>query len=264
MRGSLGFVPTMGALHAGHVALVERARQENDVCAASIFVNPTQFNDKSDFARYPRTLETDLKALESAGCDLVFAPDANEMYGEGFATKIDVGPVAAPLEGEMRPGHFTGVATVVCKLLNIVQPTRAYFGQKDAQQLAVIRRLTRDLNIPAEIVAVPTVRESDGLALSSRNVLLSPEDRRAAPVLNRALDAAQTAYAKGERDARKLRAIMTEILAAEPRATVEYVSVADAATLAELDAVGEAGALASMAVRFGNVRLIDNVLLDPA
>jgi len=261
VAGELGFVPTMGALHAGHIKLIERAKQECGTCAASIFVNPTQFNDKADFARYPRTMATDVKALAGAGCDIAFAPDANEMYGDGFATAIDVGPVAQPLEGAMRPGHFTGVATVVCKLLNIVQPTRAYFGQKDAQQLVVIRRLVQDLNLPVEIVAVPTVRESDGLAMSSRNAHLSPDDRRAAPVLHRALTTAEDAYANGEHDARKLRVMMTEILAAEDRATVEYVSVADPLTLAELETIGEAGALASMAVRFGTTRLIDNAVL---
>ncbi|MGE3142529.1 MAG: pantoate--beta-alanine ligase [Hyphomonadaceae bacterium] len=257
----LGFVPTMGALHEGHLSLVRAARARCGAAAVSIFVNPTQFNDKSDFARYPRTLEADVALLAQEGCDLVFAPGANELYPQGFATRVDVGPVSAPLEGAARPGHFTGVATVVAKLLNIVQPTEAFFGQKDAQQVAVIRRLARDLDLPTQIVALPTVREADGLAMSSRNVHLSPQDRAAAIVIYRALNAAQKAFEEGERDGEKLRALMRAILAQETRGVVEYVSVAHPGSLEESGVIGAEGALASLAVRFGATRLIDNVIL---
>jgi pantoate--beta-alanine ligase len=256
-----GFVPTMGALHEGHLSLVRLARERCPRVGASIFVNPTQFNDKRDLERYPRTLERDLEMLRGAGCDVVFAPEPGEVYPVGFSTAIDVGPVTRPLEGTMRPGHFNGVAVVVTKLLNIVRPTHAVFGQKDAQQLAVIRRLVRDLDLPVEIVPGPTMREADGLAMSSRNALLAPEDRAAAPVLWRALSAARDAYASGERDAVVLRGRMSAILGGEARAVPEYVSIADPATLAELNRVGGAGALVSLAVRFGTVRLIDNVVL---
>ena len=261
---ALGLVPTMGALHEGHLSLVKRAREENGAVAVSIFVNPTQFNEGADFDRYPRTLKRDLELLEPLGCDLVFAPDAAAMYPPGFASRIDVGPVASPLEGAMRPGHFDGVATVVCKLLNIVQPNIAYFGQKDAQQLAVIRRMAADLDLPCGIVGAPTVREADGLALSSRNVHLTPEQRKQAPGLHRALRLAEAAYGGGERDAEHLRAAMRGVLAGAPLGRVEYVSIADPTTLAELDEVGPAGALASLAVRFGDTRLIDNLVLGPA
>ena len=257
------FVPTMGALHAGHLSLVARARELCPRVAVSIFVNPTQFNDKRDLERYPRTLERDAEMLRQAGCDAVFAPAPAEIYPEGFSTSIEVGAVTKPLEGAMRPGHFAGVATVVTKLLNIVQPTHAVFGQKDAQQLAVIRRLVRDLDLPVEVVAGLTMREADGLAMSSRNALLTPEDRVAAPVLWRALSAARKAYDNGERSGEVLRQSINEILGRESRASVEYVSVADPITLGELEAVGRGGALVSMAVRFGSVRLIDNVVLVP-
>ncbi len=256
-----GFVPTMGALHEGHLSLVRLARLLCPRVAVSIFVNPTQFNDKRDLERYPRDLERDAELLRGAGCDVVFAPEAREIYPEGFSTAIDVGPVTRPLEGAMRPGHFNGVAVVVTKLLNIVRPTHAVFGQKDAQQLAVIRRMVRDLDMSVEIVAGPTSREADGLAMSSRNALLTIEDRAAAPVLWRALSAVRDGHAAGERDADVLRALMNAILGAEKRAAPEYVSVADPVTLAELDRVGAAGALVSLAVCFGPVRLIDNVVL---
>lgn len=256
-----GFVPTMGALHEGHLSLVRLARQLCPRVAVSIFVNPTQFNDKRDLERYPRDLERDAEMLRGAGCDFVFAPEASEIYPDGFSTAIDVGPVTRPLEGAMRPGHFNGVAVVVTKLLNIVRPTHAVFGQKDAQQLAVIRRMVRDLDMGVEIVAGPTTREADGLAMSSRNALLTAEDRAAAPALWRALSAVRDAHAAGERDAGALRARMNAILGAEKRAAPEYASVADPVTLAELERVGAAGALVSLAVRFGPVRLIDNVVL---
>jgi pantoate--beta-alanine ligase len=263
LTGSVGLVPTMGYLHAGHVSLVERARRESEHVVTSLFVNPTQFGPQEDLARYPRDLDRDRALLSAAGCDLLFAPTVADMYPHGTETTVDVGSVAQPLEGERRPGHFRGVATVVLKLLHIVQPTRAYFGQKDAQQLGVIRRMVRDLNVPVEIVGCPTVREPDGLALSSRNSYLDPEDRRAAPVLNRALQAARTAWEAGERRADALRDAMARVLAAEPRARVDYVSVADPLTFRELDVL-EGPALLSMAVFVGRARLIDNLVLPPA
>jgi pantoate--beta-alanine ligase len=257
----LGFVPTMGYLHQGHLALVERARAECPVVAVSIFVNPTQFGPHEDYARYPRDTARDLALLEAAGVDLVFIPTVEEMYPAGFGTYVIQPAADEVLEGAARPGHFRGVATVVCKLFNIIQPTKSYFGQKDAQQTVVVRQMVRDLNIPVEIVIVPTVREPDGLALSSRNVYLTPEQRAAAPVLYRALRAAAERYAAGERSGEVLRAVMREVLATEPLAKPEYVSVAHPHTLHELDQIGPEGALLSMAVRFDQVRLIDNWVL---
>lgn len=259
-----GFVPTMGALHEGHLSLVRLARERCPRVGVSVFVNPMQFNDKRDLERYPRTLDRDMEMLRAAGCDVVFAPEPGEIYPEGFSTTIDVGPVTRPLEGAMRPGHFNGVAVVVTKLLNIVRPTYAVFGQKDAQQLAVIRRMVRDLDLAVEVLAGPTMREADGLAMSSRNALLTVEDRAAAPVLYRALNAAREAYAAGEREGEVLRVWMTAMIAAEARAVPEYVSVADPVTLEEIARVGNAGALVSLAARFGAVRLIDNVVLPPS
>jgi pantoate--beta-alanine ligase len=259
--GSVGFGPTMGYLHEGHLSLVRRARSENERVAASIFVNPAQFGPGDDLASYPRDLQRDLALLSDAGCDMTFTPSPGELYPSGFQTWVEVGAVAEPLEGARRPGHFRGVATVVLKLFGIVQPTRAYFGQKDAQQLAVVRAMVRDLDVPVEVVGCPTVREADGLAMSSRNVYLGPEDRAAAPVLHRALLAAQAAWRAGERDAERLRQAMLGVLATEPRADVDYVSVAVPATMAELVAVRD-GAVASLAVRIGPARLIDNVLLE--
>ena len=260
--GELGLVPTMGYLHAGHVSLVERARRENERVAASIFVNPTQFGPTEDLARYPRAPDRDRALLEGAGCDLLFAPAVEEMYPEAAETTVDVGSIAAPLEGERRPGHFRGVATVVLKLFGIVRPDRAYFGQKDAQQLAVIRKMVRDLDVPVEIVGCPTVREPDGLAMSSRNAYLDADDRRAATVLYRALAAAQDRWAQGERSAGALRGTMRAVLDSEPRARTDYVSVADPATLRELDDV-RGSAIISMAVVLGRSRLIDNLVLEP-
>ncbi len=257
---SVGLVPTMGYLHEGHLSLVRRARSENTRVAASVFVNPTQFSPSEDLARYPRDLARDSRLLEGAGCDLVFAPAVEEMYRPGAETSVEVGSIAAPLEGARRPGHFRGVATVVLKLLNIFEPTRAYFGQKDAQQLAVIRRLVADLDVASTIVGCPTVREADGLAMSSRNSYLGPDERAAAPVLYRALLAAREAFAAGERDGGRLRAMLLNVLASERLARVDYVSVADPLTLRELDTVPGA-ALASLAIRFGTTRLIDNLLL---
>jgi pantoate--beta-alanine ligase len=260
--GRLGLVPTMGYLHEGHLSLVRQARAECGAVAVSIFVNPTQFGPREDLSRYPRDLERDLRLLREEHVDLVFVPDVAEIYPPGFSTYVDVREVTEMLEGAVRPGHFQGVATVVCKLFNIAQPTRAYFGQKDAQQTVVVRTMVRDLNMPLEVVVAPTLREPDGLAMSSRNVYLSAEQRRAAPALYRALQAAGQRYAAGERDAEALRQAMRVVLDAEPLASAEYVSVADALTLRELDQVGPAGALCSLAVRFGSTRLIDNMLLE--
>lgn len=260
LPGSLGFVPTMGYLHLGHLALVQRARAQSDHVAVSIFVNPTQFGPYEDLARYPRDLQRDLALLQDAQADLVFVPDVAEIYPPGFSTTVDSGVVAGSLEGAARPGHFQGVATVVCKLFNIVAPQRAYFGQKDAQQTLVIRRMVADLNMPVEVVICPTLREPDGLAMSSRNVYLSPAERHAALALSRGLLAAQRRYAAGERDAEALRDTIRAALAAEPLARPEYVSIADMETLREIDRL-EGRALASLAVRIGRTRLIDNVIL---
>ena len=256
----LGLVPTMGYLHEGHLSLVRRCREDNATAVASIFVNPTQFGPSEDLSTYPRDMEGDLAKLEAEGVDLVFAPDASEVYPEGFDTTIDVGDIARRLEGEHRPGHFQGVATVVCKLLTIVRPDNVYFGQKDAQQCLVINRLNADLDLGAEVVVLPTVRDPDGLALSSRNAYLSAEDRKAALSLYRALSLAESLYTDGIRGADAMRREMLDLLESEPEASVESVSVADAEMLVELDSI-EGPALVSMAVRIGKVRLIDNVVL---
>ncbi|MHB8398994.1 MAG: pantoate--beta-alanine ligase [Candidatus Limnocylindrales bacterium] len=253
----IGLVPTMGWLHDGHRSLMDRARAENATTVASIFVNPRQFTAADDFARYPRSESRDLAICAAAGIDLVWAPAVDDVYVPGFDTTVSVGAVAAPLEGAARPGHFDGVSTVVAILLTLVGAERAYFGQKDAQQVMVVRRMALDLAIPTEIVGCPTVREPDGLALSSRNVHLSRAERAAAPVLHRALAAAVDRWRGGERSAEALRAIMRATLAGEPLARPEYVSVADAATLAELDRL-DRPAIASLAVSFGSTRLIDN------
>jgi pantoate--beta-alanine ligase len=250
----------MGWLHEGHRELVGRARDENATTVVTIFVNPRQFNEASDYTKYPRNEARDLAMLEEEGVDLVFAPDPLEVYPQGFDTTVSVGAVATPLEGAARPGHFDGVATVVAILFSLVGADRAYFGQKDAQQVMVIRQMARDLAIGTEVIACPTVREPDGLALSSRNVHLSVDERQAAPVLRRALLAAKAAWDRGERSGNALRNAMLAELAREPLAQVEYVSVADATTLAEL-AIVDGPALASLAVRFGTTRLIDNELL---
>jgi pantoate--beta-alanine ligase len=247
----------MGWLHEGHRELMRTARAENATTVVTIFVNPRQFNEASDYTRYPRNEAQDLAICESEGVDLVFAPDVPEIYPEGFDTTVSVGAVARPLEGAARPGHFDGVATVVAILFGLVGADRAYFGQKDAQQVMVIRQMARDLAIGTDVVALPTVRERDGLAMSSRNVHLSPEERSAATVLRRALVAARDLWTGGERSAEVLRAEMRRVLAEESLADVEYVSVADGRTLEELDAI-DGPALASLAVRFGSTRLIDN------
>ena len=258
----LGLVPTMGWLHAGHRSLFQRARGDNATSIATIFVNPRQFNEAADYQRYPRNEARDLAICEEEGIDIVFAPGVEEVYPPGFDTTVAVGAVARPLEGAARPGHFEGVATVVAILFNLIGAERAYFGQKDAQQVMVIRQMARDLAIPTEVVACPTVREADGLALSSRNVHLSPDERAAAPVLRRALLAGRERWEAGERSGDAIRRAMSSVLAAEPLATPAYVSVSDGQTLAELDRVDDgAPVLLSLAVRFGPTRLIDNELL---
>ncbi|HEX5148152.1 MAG TPA: pantoate--beta-alanine ligase [Candidatus Limnocylindrales bacterium] len=253
----VGLVPTMGWLHDGHRALMRRAREANATTIATIFVNPRQFNEAADYQRYPRDEARDLAIINEEGLDFVFMPPVEEVYPPDFDTTVVVGAVASPLEGAARPGHFEGVATVVAILFGLVGAERAYFGQKDAQQVMVIRQMARDLAIPTEVIACPTVRESDGLAMSSRNVHLTPEERRAAPVLHRALLAARTMWEAGERSAEALRDAMWKTLTAEALADVEYVSVADGRTLQELDRV-DGPALLSLAVRFGTTRLIDN------
>jgi pantoate--beta-alanine ligase len=260
-RRPIGLVPTMGWLHDGHRELIRRARQDDATSVVTIFVNPRQFDEASDYTRYPRNEAQDLAICEAEGVDLVFAPDVTEIYPPGFDTTVSVGAVAQPLEGAARPGHFDGVATVVAILFGLVRADHAYFGQKDAQQVIVIRQMARDLALGIEVIACPTVREPDGLALSSRNVHLSPEERAAAAVLRRALLATRDAWEAGERSAEALRSAMRDVLASEPLADVEYVSVADGTTLNELDIV-DGPALASLAVRFGRTRLIDNEPLD--
>jgi pantoate--beta-alanine ligase len=255
----LGLVPTMGWLHDGHRSLFRRSRADNATSIATIFVNPRQFNEAADFQRYPRNEARDLAICEGEGVDLVFAPAVEEVYPAGFDTTVSVGSIARPLEGAARPGHFDGVATVVAILFNLIGAEHAYFGQKDAQQVMVIRRMAVDLAIPTDVIACPTVREPDGLALSSRNVHLSPDERAAAPVLRRALLAARARWESGERSADVLRRAMAELLDAEPLATTAYVSVADGETLSELDELRDGGpVLLSLAVRFGPTRLIDN------
>ncbi len=256
-----GLVPTMGFLHQGHLSLVERAKQENDHVAVSIFINPTQFNNPNDLTTYPRNLERDLDLLARAGADLVWTPTPELVYPPDYQTYVSVEAITQPLEGAHRPGHFKGVATVVAKLFNVFQPQRAYFGQKDAQQVAVIRQMVKDLNFNLDVVVCPIVREADGLAMSSRNANLSPEARAQAACLFRALSAAQHAFNQGERHAERLRQAMLAVLTATPLAQVDYVSVAHPATLAELDTV-TTGALLSMAVAVGGVRLIDNLVLS--
>ncbi len=256
----LGLVPTMGALHDGHLALVRRARSENATAAASVFVNPAQFGPEEDFAGYPRDTDSDLAKLEAEGIDLVFAPATGEVYPEGFNTFVDVGRIGSVLEGASRPDHFRGVATVVSKLLAIARPDRAYFGQKDAQQCLVVRRLNDDLDLGAEIVVVPTVRDPDGLAISSRNAYLDDRQRRAAAVLYRSLRLARKLWESGSKSAPDVISEMRALFDGEPLASVEYVSIADARTLEELDRI-DPPALVSLAVHIGEARLIDNIVL---
>ena len=258
----LGLVPTMGALHEGHLALVRQARKDNQTLAATIFVNPSQFGPQEDLSAYPRDLERDLSLLREEGVDLVFTPSVEEIYPPGFNTWVDVGGLGDRLEGAHRPGHFRGVATVVAKLFNIIGPDRAYFGQKDGQQSLVIRKMVRDLDLGVEVVMVPTVRDADGLALSSRNSYLTQEQRRAAPVVYRALQLAQRLWQEGITDGNWIRSETRLVLESENLIErIDYVSVADAETLKELDTV-KGGAMVSVAVQLGKARLIDNIILE--
>ena len=260
----LGLVPTMGYLHEGHLSLVRRCRADNTTAVVSIFVNPTQFGPHEDLTTYPRDTEGDLAKLSAEGIDLVFAPAASEIYPTGFDTSIDVGDIARKSEGEHRPGHFLGVATVVCKLLTIVRPDNVYFGQKDAQQCLVVKRMNADLNLGANVVVMPTIRDPDGLALSSRNAYLTPSQRESALSLYESLKLAERLYSDGVHEAGAIRRKMLNILEGIPGASVDYVSIADADTLAELDSINPARpTLVSLAVRIGSVRLIDNLTLDP-
>ncbi len=260
MAEPVGFVPTMGYLHEGHISLVRQARSECKSVIASIFVNPTQFGPGEDFASYPRDTERDLALLEKGKTDAVFMPQPEEMYPQGASSWVDVEGITSRLEGASRPGHFRGVTTVVAKLFNITEPGRAYFGQKDAQQALVIQKMARDLNMNLEVIVAPTVREPDGLAMSSRNVYLSSEERRAAPVLWKSLNLAHDLWTNGEKDAGKIRKKMISLIESEPRARIDYVSIADTETLEELEKIGNS-ALVSMAVRIGKTRLIDNMIL---
>ena len=261
LGGSVGFVPTMGYLHEGHLELARRARAENSHVVVSIFVNPTQFGPKEDYASYPRDTERDLAMLKKERVGIVFMPGAEEMYPPRYSTWVDVEKVTERLEGAIRPGHFRGVATVVAKLFNIVEPTRAYFGQKDAQQLVVIKKMVADLNMNLEVIAVPTIREPDGLAMSSRNVYLDSEERKSALVLYKALTLAHKLWNKGQRNADIIRKEMTALIQSESRADkIDYISIADADTLEELDMI-ERPAVVSLAVKIGKPRLIDNIIL---
>ncbi len=259
---TIGCVPTMGALHAGHLSLVEAARRDGTFVVVTIFVNPTQFGPHEDYARYPRDEAGDLRQCERAGANLVFLPSVEEMYPPGTVTTVHVARLTATLCGPCRPGHFDGVATVVTKLLNIVQPDRAYFGRKDYQQLAVIRQMVRDLNTPVEIIGCPTVREPDGLAMSSRNAYLTPDERQRALALSRALIAAREAIVGGERDPAAVEATMRAVVEAARPTGIDYVSVVDPVTLQPIERIA-GPVLAALAVWFGRTRLIDNVVVDP-
>jgi len=260
LPGLLGLVPTMGFLHDGHLSLVKRARQECESVVASIYVNPTQFGPNEDFAAYPRDIERDLTLLNATGVDLVWVPGEEDMYPDGYQTYVNVEEVTKVFEGAMRPTHFRGVTTIVAKLFNVIQPEKAYFGQKDAQQVEVIRQMISDLNFNLEMVVCPIVRESDGLALSSRNTYLEIEQRKAAVVLSRALRIARKLFQSGERSAQKIRRVMEDEFSKVELARVQYISVADPKLLTELDEISTA-ALVSMAVYFGKTRLIDNTIL---
>jgi len=257
----IGFVPTMGYFHEGHLSLVRKARTESDSVVVSIFVNPTQFGPQEDFKQYPRDTQRDLAMLEKEKADIVFMPSVTEMYPVQFSSWVGVEKVTERLEGAARPDYFRGVTTVVAKLFNIIQPDKAYFGQKDAQQTIVIKKMVADLNMNLELVALPTVREPDGLAMSSRNTYLNTEERRAAVVLSQALRLVQRQWLKGERKGEDLRRQMTTVIERQPLAEIDYVSIADAETLEELDTVN-APALVSLAVKFGKTRLIDNIVLE--
>lgn len=257
----VGFVPTMGYLHEGHLRLVRQAKAENAAVVVSIFVNPTQFGPSEDFEKYPRDAKRDIFLLEGENVDVLFMPEVLEMYPEGYNSWVDLEGITAELEGASRPGHFRGVTTVVTKLFNITEPARAYFGQKDAQQLLVIRKMVSELNMNLQVVTVPTVREPDGLAMSSRNVYLTPDQRKQAPVLFESLKLAQSLWENGKREAREIRQQMIERIESASDARIDYVSIADIKTLQEIDRV-DRPALVSMAVRLGKTRLIDNILLE--
>ena len=259
---TVGFVPTMGALHEGHLELVRAARAANDIVIVSIFVNPTQFNNKGDLAKYPRDLTADAAMLTEYDVDYIFAPDEHEIYADGFATYVNVEGITDTIEGASRPGHFRGVATVVTILFNTVRPDRAYFGQKDAQQVAVIKRVATDLGFETEIVVMPTVREESGLAMSSRNERLSAEEREKAVILIEALRAAKLAFKKGERNAAELTQIVKNKLASEPLATPDYIAIVDRDSLQIVDRIGDEETLIAVAVDFAGVRLLDNVILN--
>jgi len=259
---SVGLVPTMGALHAGHVSLVKQSVADNGFTVVSIFVNPTQFGPSEDFTKYPRQLEADAELCRKAGVDVIFAPAPHEMYPEDFSTYVEETRLSKGLCGRSRPTHFRGVTTVVMKLLNIVMPDRAYFGQKDAQQAAVIKRMVRDLDVPVEIVVMPIVREGDGLAMSSRNKYLAGDLQSEAPALSRALEEAKRVFAAGERDVAALQSVMKNVIAAAPHAKVDYVEVVDAATLEPVKKIART-ALVALAVFVGDTRIIDNTVLEP-
>jgi len=261
ISGTLGFVPTMGYLHEGHVSLVKYARKENQAVAVSIFVNPTQFGPSEDFESYPRNTERDLAMLEKEKTDIVFMPSGTDMYPPKFDSWVEVGKISERLEGSARPTHFRGVTTVVNKLFNIVQPTKAYFGQKDAQQLAVIKKMVKDLDMNLEVVACPTIREPNGLAMSSRNSYLKPDERKAAAVLYQSLNLAKQMWSQGEKDAGIIRQKMTDLISQQPLANIDYISIADNETLEELEMI-DAQALVSLAVKIGKPRLIDNIVLE--
>jgi pantoate--beta-alanine ligase len=259
---TIGFVPTMGALHEGHLKLVEEARQMCDVVIVSIFVNPAQFNEKEDFAKYPRDLTSDAALLTEYQVDYIFAPDREEIYPENFSTYVYVENLTETLEGASRPGHFRGVATVLTILFNTIRPDFAFFGQKDAQQVAVIRRLTQDLGFDTEIVVIPIVREESGLAMSSRNALLSDEERQKAAIIYKALREAKIAAKNGERNASELAEIVRKTVESEPLAQVDYVAVVDNKTLEPIEKIGESTVLITVAASFGKVRLIDNTIIN--
>lgn len=258
---STGLVPTMGALHAGHLSLVRAARVESQTVIASIFVNPTQFAPNEDFQKYPRTFEADSQKLEEAGVGYLFAPESSEMYPNGFRTWVNVEGLSERLDGRSRPGHFRAVATVVLKLLEIVQPQRAFFGRKDAQQARIVRQIARDLHLDSEIVVCPIVREPDGLAMSSRNAYLNPKERRAATILFRALHEARISISRGELDALRLTAAMREMIRTEPLADLDYAELVDAETLEPVTRL-RGVCLALLAVRIGTTRLVDNLLIE--
>lgn len=258
---TIGFVPTMGYLHEGHLSLIRRAKKENDIAVVSIFVNPTQFGPNEDYESYPRDFNRDVKLAEEAGASVIFAPEVKEMYPDGYKTYIEVKDLSETLCGASRPGHFRGAATVVMKLLNIVHPDRAYFGQKDAQQAVIMKRMVKDLNHDTEIVVCPIVREKDGLAMSSRNVYLSEEERKQAVVLSQSLNMAADLVSKGERDAGKIKDAITAMIKEKDLAVIDYVAIVDPETLKDLDKI-QGKALIALAVKFGKARLIDNIIVE--